>query len=105
MLLSENWRGLKGAEDYDPTAHLASDLAITTITDGSIQAKEQDFTLLGGYAVTLNDVTYHAILSWKDVDTGLRALNVVVAWSPDGQVTDGNAEADVSFTITTYTLN
>ena len=102
LLLCESWRGVKGAETYDPTAYFASELTITPITV-PYEFEYTGFTLLGGYAVVLNRANYYAILSWKDVDTGLRALNVVVAWAPREQVGIGGAYR--SFELTTYTPN
>ena len=55
--------------------------------------------LLGSYTVTLNDVNYYAILSYKDIDTGLRALNVVVAWDQQGSQFGFPVK---SFKLTTY---
>jgi len=102
LLLSESWRGVKGIETYDPTAHFGTDLAITASGGSSAPG---GFTLLGSYTVALNGVNYYATLSWKDVSTGLRALNVVVAWSQKSQVTTNVADADKSFKLTTYTQN
>jgi len=111
LLLCESWRGVKGTETYDPTAYLGSDLSITTIADSSgleYQYKDAGFTLLGCYTVVANGVDYNALLSWKDIDTGLRALNVVVAWSPKGQTGTSYASYYAyknSFKLTTYTAN
>ena len=102
LLLCESWRGVKGTETYDPTAYFASELTITTITV-PYEFEYTGFTLLGGYAVVLNGANYYAILSWKDVYTGLRALNVVVAWSPREQVSIAGAYK--LFELTTYTPN
>ena len=102
LLLSESWRGVKGIETYDPTAHFGTDLAITASGGSSAPG---GFTLLGSYTVALNGVNYYATLSWKDVVNELRALNVVVAWSHNGQETTNVADADKSFKLTTYTLN
>ncbi len=110
LLLCESWRGVKGIETYNPTAYFGSDLAITTITDSSgleYQYKDAGFTLLGGYTVVANGINYYALLSWKDISTGLRALNAVVAWSPVGQsstTVDYYAYKN-SFKLTTYTSN
>lgn len=110
LLLCESWRGVKGIETYNPTTHFGSDLAITTITEtGGLeyQYKGAGFTLLGGYTVVANGIDYYALLSWKDIGTGLRALNVVVAWSPVGQsstTVDYYAYKN-SFKLTTYTSN
>ncbi len=100
-LLCESWRGLQGADYYDPIAHLGSDLAITA---GNNPDAPQDFTLLGTYQVLLNDVHYDIILSWQDGGGGLRALNIVLFWTLKGQVQDGDDVAE-SFKLTAYVLN
>ena len=102
LLLCESWRGLGGAETYDPTAHLGPELPITA---GSGPAKPEDFTLLGSYAIVLNGANYYATLSWKDVSAGLRALSVVVAWAQRPQEEPSFEEADKLFKLTTYTSN
>ena len=101
LMLCESWRGLKGAETYDPAAHLGSALTITTSTGPD---KPEDFTLLGSYTVTLNGANYYITLSWKDVSTGLRALNIIVAWAQREQGTSSLNDADKSFKLTTYAL-
>ncbi len=102
-MLCENWRGIKGIETYDPTAHFGSTLTITQSTAGP--DKPEDFTLLGNYTVTLNGANYYMTLSWKDVSTGLRALNIIVAWAQRPQGPGSSlSDADKSFKLTTYAL-
>jgi hypothetical protein len=80
LMLCESWRGVNGDGTYDPVAHLGSDLSVAT---GAGPAKPDDFTLLGSYTVQFDDGAgvedYSTTLSWKDVQPGLRALNVSVA--------------------------
>jgi len=101
QLLCENWRGLGGAETYDPMSYFGSDLAIEVSYEGP--APPVDFTLLGVYKITTDGADYYAVLSWKDVSPGLRALNVVVAWDQRGSGTGGSGQAYKSFKLTTYT--
>ncbi len=101
LMLCENWRGLGGVETYDPETSLGSTLTITPSTGPD---KPGDFTLLGSYTITLNGANYYITLSWKDVNTGLRALNVVVAWAQREQGTSSLNDADKSFKLTTYAL-
>ena len=101
LMLCENWRGIGGIETYDPTTSLGSDLTITTSTG---PAEPADFTLLGSYTITLNGANYYITLSWKDVSTGLRALNIIVAWAQREQGTSSLNDADKSFKLTTYAL-
>jgi type II secretory pathway pseudopilin PulG len=104
LMLCESWGGISGDLTYDPVAELGTDLAITQSTTGP--AKPSDFTLLGSYTIKLNDihdVTYYTTLSWKDVQAGLRALNVIVAWAQRGPGADGTENVDKSFRLTIYT--
>ena len=102
LMLCENWRGLKGVSTYEPATSLGSALTITQSTTGP--DKPVDFTLLGSYTVTLNGANYYITLSWKDVSTGLRALNIVVAWAQRPQGVSSLNDADKSFKLTTYAL-
>jgi type II secretory pathway pseudopilin PulG len=104
LMLCESWGGINGDLSYDPVAELGTNLAITQSTTGP--AKPSDFTLLGSYTIKLNDihdVTYYVTLSWKDVQSGLRALNVIVAWAQRGPGADGTENVDKSFRLTIYT--
>jgi hypothetical protein len=101
LMLCENWRGLGGVETYDPTTSLGSTLTIAPSTGPD---KPGDFTLLGSYTITLNGANYYITLSWKDVSTGLRALNIIVAWAQREQGTSSLNDADKSFKLTTYAL-
>jgi Tfp pilus assembly protein PilV len=100
LMLCENWRGLGGIETYDPATYFGTAL---TITSSAGPDKPTDFTLLGSYTVTLNRANYYITLSWKDVSTGLRALNIIVTWAQRGQGTSSLNDADKSFKLTTYT--
>ena len=101
LMLCENWRGLGGAETYDPATYLGSDL---TITASSGPSEPTDFTLLGSYTVTVNGANFYITLSWKDVSAGLRALNIIVAWAQREQGTSSLNDAEKSFKLTTYAL-
>ena len=104
LMFCESWRGITGDLAFDPTGLSTSDLKIGQSTQ-SVPAVPLDFTLLGRYTVMLNDirgVTYHATLSWKDIQSGLRALNVVVAWAQRGPEEDGVESVDKSFELTAY---
>jgi len=105
MMLCESWRGLNGADDddyYDPTEYFGSELKIIE-SDGPDQP--DDFTLLGSYKIQLNNCNYYATLSWKDVQTGLRALNIIVVWSQRCQTGASLKESGKTFKFTTYTTN
>jgi hypothetical protein len=109
LTLCESWRGVKGDLTFDPTALLSSDLQISA--SGSGPDKPADFVLLGSYVVVLDyieSINYNVTLSCKDVQTGLRALNVIVTWaSRDRSVSSKNVQTvptpDKSFSLTIYT--
>jgi len=109
LTLCESWRGVRGDLTYNPVVLLDSGLKVTA---GEGPAKPEDFTLLGSYIVTFSDDTsvndYWATLSWKDIQPGLRALNVIVAWaSRENAVVSesktSGAITDKSFSLTVYT--
>lgn len=109
LMLCESWRGINGDETYDPTIYLSPDL---TITKGTGPANPYDFTLLGSYTVAFDSGTgtnnYMTTLSWKDIQPGLRALNVGVAWASREQLEGttqqmGGVSVDKSFELTVYT--
>jgi hypothetical protein len=107
LALGESWRGIKGDPTYDPTANLGSGLEVDA---GEGPDKPKDFALLGSYTVQFGDGAgvndYAATLSWKDIQPGLRALNVVVAWASREQPVDRNNDGgatDKSFGLTFYT--
>jgi hypothetical protein len=104
LMLCESWRGVSGDLTYNATAYSGGNLAITASVDGP--ATPADFTLLGSYAIVLDDVdgvNFYTTLSWRDVQAGLRALNVIVAWDQRDQGEGGIADVDKSFRLTIYT--
>ncbi len=75
---------------------------MSTVTGPS---KSDDFTQLGYYVFAMGDACYYATLSWKDVRTDLRALNVSVMWQ-SMSTADGiweNVEED-TIRLTTYVI-
>jgi len=113
LLLCESWRGVQGDLNYDPITNLGSDLTISA--DKGPDCPE-DFTALGSYLIMLGDdnqddqgndeyhISYYTTLSWKDIQSGLRALNVTVAWAQKDLSVGGFDSVDKSFTLTIYTL-
>ena len=103
LMLCQSWCGFGGDENYDPATHLNSILTIDAIDPDAGPDKREDFTLLGNYAVTLNGANFYTTLSWKDVQPGLRALNVILAWAQRGPGEDGTENVDKLFRVTIYT--
>jgi len=103
-LLCKSWQGVSDPNTFDPTQLATGDpnsaLAIETGYGGP--AVPADFTPLGIYRITIDGVNYNAVLSWKDISQGLRALNVIVAWNPRGSQSE---LPDKSFKLTTYIAN
>jgi hypothetical protein len=108
LTLGENWRGTRGDLNYDPVAYSGSGLVVTA-DDGP--ANPVDFTLLGSYKVQFDDGTgvndYLTTLSWKDIQPGLRALNVIVEWASRedavSSTTYSSGTTDKSFALTVFT--
>jgi Tfp pilus assembly protein PilV len=104
LTLCENWRGVRGASTYNPTVLLSSGLQVAA---GEGPVKPEDFTLLGSYTIKFTDDPgvndYRATLSWKDVQPGLRALNVIVVWASRENADVSTTKADKSFRLTVYT--
>jgi hypothetical protein len=100
-LLSESWRGMQGYEAYDPVARLGTGMTIAANEGPDAPAS---YTVLGNYKIVLNDITFYATLSWKDISSTLKALNTTIVWSQrTHEQTDLN-DADKSFELTTYVL-
>lgn len=101
-LLSESWRGMQGIDTYDPVSRLGAGLAITASEGPDAPG---GYTVLGNYKIVLNDITFYATLSWKDISSTLRALNTIIVWAQrTHEQTDIN-DADKSFELTTYAQN
>ncbi|MHC4626809.1 MAG: hypothetical protein ACYTDV_07485 [Planctomycetota bacterium] len=104
LVLCESWRGLNGDETYDPTQLAGGDFQITE-SSWSGHVTPSDFTSLGNYEVVLDSsdpdgTKYYATLSWKDVQSGLRALHVNIAWA---QRSERAEDVDKSYGLTVYT--
>lgn len=101
-LLSESWKGMQGSESYNPVARLGAGLPITA-SDGP--EAPAGYAILGSYRIVLDDNVFYATLSWNDINSGLRALNVVLIWAQRTQGQNDIDKADKSFELTTYVLN
>jgi hypothetical protein len=90
---------MQGYEAYDPVARLGGGMTITT-SEGP--AAPGDYTVLGSYKIVLNDITFYATLSWKDINSNLRSLNTTVVWAQRTHGQNGLDDSDKSFELTTY---
>jgi len=110
LALAESWRGIRGDVTLDPIQLSSPDMTVSASTWAGHENPD-DFTLLGNYLVVLNNddpdsINYYVTMSWKDVQPGLRALNVSVAWSQRGPTDAGSKVVefvDKSFGLTVYT--
>jgi len=107
LMLCESWRGVKGDENYDPASHFGSELQITTIDDSDVTyVAPSGFTVLGYYQILLNNFPCHMTMSWQDVASGLRALNIIVTWPQQTFYNQSYVSSDdiseKSFRLTTY---
>ncbi len=106
LLLSEAWRASPDANTFEPTLLTNSpELTVADSADGP--ATPPGFTLLDNYAVTAEQITYFATLSWRyeTVNSALRTLNVAVAWQQRGHSSLDFNDADKIFRLTTYAEN
>jgi len=101
QLLSESWRGLQGSETYNPVAHLGAGLTIIA-SDGP--EAPMGYNVLGSYEIVMDNIAFYATLSWKDLSSDLRTLNIVLIWAQSGHGQDNIDEADKSLELTTYVL-
>lgn len=99
QLLGQSWAGVQGVTTYNPVSSLSSAI---TITSGTGPSEDGGFTRLGSYQIDLNNSRFFATLSWQDVQSGLRALHVKVAWSQSQRGSTTYTDADKSFALTTY---
>jgi hypothetical protein len=100
-LLCETWRGVSDPNTFDPVSHFGTELAIESLTITEAPASPSGNTVLGTYRIIVDGVDYRAVLFWRDVSTGLRALSVMIAWEWDTQTT---LTLSNSFRLTTYTI-
>jgi Tfp pilus assembly protein PilV len=102
LLLCESWTGAGGATNFDPKVAFGTDIAIIDSVGPNTPA---GFTELGRYRILLEGNDYYATLSWKNLATELRALNVVVSWDQFGRGTNAFSGANKSYRLTTYVEN
>lgn len=103
-LLCETWRGSSDPNIFDPTSHFSSELTIESVMLSEAPSAPSGHTVLGTYRIVVEDVDYRALLYWKDISDGLRALSVIIVWEWDSltlESLDGYIPSR-SFRLTTY---
>jgi len=88
------WQGTGGSTSYGPDNQLASYLTISPATGAPAPG---GYTLLGVYDIVVGSQTYQSTLYWRDVESDLRELGVVVSWPI------GDGPQQKTFQITGYT--
>ena len=101
QFLFQSWAGMQGIGTFNPVSALGSSITIAADAGPSADA---GFTSRGSYHIDLNGDRYFATLAWKDVESGLRALNVKVAWAQSKRGSTTFADADKSFALTAYAV-
>jgi hypothetical protein len=99
QFLCQGWAGMQGSGTFNPVSALGSGVTIAVDAGPSAGA---GFTSLGSYHVDLNGDRYFVTLAWKDVQSGLRALNVKMAWAQSIRGSTAFANADKSYALTAY---
>ena len=89
-MLCDGWSGEGGDVSFDPVATFSPDLDISA--DSGPEAPS-GFTAIGGYRIIIEGTYYYTTLSYKDLGSGLKALNVVVNWDFTGRGTYTLADA------------
>lgn len=92
-VMVNSWQGFNGAETFDPVSTLSSEISIDS---GTGEQQPDGYTLLGKYDITSDETVYHSTMSYKDYDTTLRQLNIIISWP------FGNSDNDKTFQMTNY---
>jgi hypothetical protein len=103
-LLCETWRGSSDPNTFDPINHFSSELTVESVMLSEAPAAPTGHVVLGTYRITVEGVDYRALLYWKDVSAGLRALSVIVVWEWES-LTLASLDSYIpskSFRLTTY---
>jgi prepilin-type N-terminal cleavage/methylation domain-containing protein len=101
LLLCESWRAASDPNLFDPEEKFESQLTISPSSNYGPDVAE-GFTELGNYEIIINGISYNTTLSWRNVSSGLRALNVTVGWDQGGSEYQ---YPNKSFKLTTYIDN
>lgn len=102
-LLCETWRGTNDPNAFDPVSQFGSELTISSLTSNGGPLVPTGWTRLGTYQIIINDVDYRALLAWRDISPGLRALSVTIVWEWNQQGMSLSKPAlSKTFKIATY---
>ena len=99
LMFCEAWRGCGGAEDFDPDVSFDG---IIALSPGTVLNAPNDYTVVGSFNTTLDDVAQNITLSYRDISSQLRALNTSVSWSRSVDESGEVSLMDEYFELTTY---
>ncbi|MBN2020687.1 MAG: prepilin-type N-terminal cleavage/methylation domain-containing protein [Sedimentisphaerales bacterium] len=102
LLLCEGWSGVGGDITFNPENAFSPDLDISAYIGPPAPL---NFNIIGTYKIVLEGSDYYSTLSYFDIDSELRIINVIVCWDQDGMQTSDFASADKSYGLTTYIEN
>jgi hypothetical protein len=102
-LLCETWRGSADPNAFDPVSHFGIELTIASVSLNEAPPAPIGCTTQGAYKIIVDEVDYRAVLFYRDISPGLRALSVIIVWewNPQGQSLT-NLVLSKSFRLTTY---
>jgi type II secretory pathway pseudopilin PulG len=98
-MLCVGWTGEDGVDTFNPVSAFTGDMSITA---GTGPATPSGFTTVGSYVFTIDNFYYYATLSYKDINTEVRALNVVISWDKTCHGVQGLPAANARYQMTTY---
>lgn len=87
------WQGIGGSDSFGPDNQFSSSLSISPAKG---DPAPDGYTLLGAYDVVTDGRTYQSTLYWRDVESDLRELGVVVSWPV------GDGQQQKTFQLTGY---
>lgn len=93
VALSQAWQGANGVETFDTVTSFSP---LLTISEGTGESAPDGYTLLGKYDVQSDDVTFHTTMSYKDIDSKMRHLNLITSWI------NGSSTSEKTFQMTSY---
>lgn len=98
--LCESWRGVDGSKGFNPVVATAPVAKLTSVSQGP--ATDAAYTVLGHYYHKDDNVNYYLTLAWQDVSSGLRLLNVQIAWNQRDEGVAAFTDVNKTLSLTTY---
>jgi len=108
LLLCETWRGLADPNDFEPDTYFGSLADESTLDINKLDGLPEGidlplgFRLYGVYEVSIDNINYYAIFCWKQIESGLKALNVTMAWNQRDYTSEHFGPPDKLFSLTSY---